>query len=278
MVFVLDQHKKPLMPCTPRRARLLLTRKRAVVHRLSPFTIRLKDRSIQQSTVQPVVLKIDPGSKTTGLALARVEESEEGEVHHALHLAELIHRGEEIRDRLRKRAVYRRRRRSANLRYRPARFLNRRRAPGWLPPSLRSRIDNVVSWASRYRRWVPLMRLEVERVKFDTQRLAESGDLRGRIPARGTGRLGSASVSAGEVRVHVRLLRSRRDALPTGPYPAAQPRWLRPRVQPGAQLPRVQRRQGRSHRRAIRPSRGGGPGQPSPAGCGRRQRHALCAL
>jgi 5-methylcytosine-specific restriction endonuclease McrA len=144
-----------------------------VVHRLSPFTIRLKDRSVQESTLQPVVLKIDPGSKTTGLALARVEETAEGEVHHALHLADLSHRGEEVREHMRKRAVYRRRRRSANLRYRPARFLNRRRPPGWLPPSLRSRIDNVVSWARRYRRWVPLVRLEVERVKFDTQLLQQ---------------------------------------------------------------------------------------------------------
>jgi hypothetical protein len=89
-------------------------------------------------------------------------------VHHGLHLAELTHRGEEIRDRLRKRAGYRRRRRSANLRYRPARFLNRRRPPGWLPPSLRSRIGNVLSWASRYQRWVPLVRIDVERVTFDT--------------------------------------------------------------------------------------------------------------
>ena len=171
MVFVLDRHKKPLMPMTPRRARLLLARKRAVVHRLSPFTIRLKDRSVQESMLQPVTLKIDPGSQTTGLALARVEETGEGEVHHALHLAELSHRGEEIRDHLRKRADYRRRRRSTDLRYRAPRFLNRRRRPGWLPPSLRSRIDNVVSWAKRYRRWTPLVRLEVVRVKFDTQLL-----------------------------------------------------------------------------------------------------------
>ena len=168
MVFVLDKQKKPLMPCTPRRARLLLTRKRAVVHRLSPFTIRLKDRSVQESALQPVVLKIDPGSKTTGLALARVEATEEGEVHHGLHLAELIHRGQEVRERLRKRAGYRRRRRSANLRYRPPRFLNRRRASGWLPPSLRSRIGNVLTWARRYQHWVPLVRIDVERVKFDT--------------------------------------------------------------------------------------------------------------
>jgi 5-methylcytosine-specific restriction endonuclease McrA len=142
-----------------------------VVHRFSPFTIRLKDRSVQQSTLQPVVLKIDPGSKTTGLALARVEETGEGEVHHALHLAELTHRGEQIRERLRKRAGYRRRRRSTNLRYRAPRFLNRRRAPGWLPPSLRSRIGSVLSWAKRYRRWIPLVRVDIERAKFDTQQV-----------------------------------------------------------------------------------------------------------
>ena len=159
------------MPCTPRRARLLLTRRRAVVHRLSPFTIRLKDRTVGESTLQPVVLKIDPGSKTTGLALVRVEETKEGEIHHALHLAELAHRGEEVRERLRKRAGYRRRRRSANLRYRPPRFLNRRRPPGWLPPSLRSRIGNVLTFARRSQHWAPLTRIDVERVKFDTQLL-----------------------------------------------------------------------------------------------------------
>ena len=39
-VFVLDQHKQPLMPCSEKRARLLLSRHRAVVHRIMPFTIR----------------------------------------------------------------------------------------------------------------------------------------------------------------------------------------------------------------------------------------------
>ena len=171
MVFVLDKHKKPLMPCTPRRARLLLTHKRAVVHRLYPFTIRLKDRDVRESVLQPVVLKIDPGSKTTGMALVRAEATEAGEVHHALHLAELSHRGEEVRDHLHRRAVFRRRRRSANLRYRSPRFLNRRRSPGWLPPSLRSRIGNVLSWGKRYQCWVPVQRIDIERVKFDLQLL-----------------------------------------------------------------------------------------------------------
>jgi RRXRR protein/HNH endonuclease len=173
MVFVLDKQKKPLMPCSPRRARLLLTRRRAVVHRLSPFTIRLKARTAGESTLQPVVLKIDPGSKTTGLALARVEETKAGEIHHALHLAELAHRGEEVRERLRKRVGYRRRRRSANLRYRPPRFLNRSRPPGWLPPSLRSRIGNVLTFARRFQHWAPISRIDVERAKFDTQLLQD---------------------------------------------------------------------------------------------------------
>ncbi|MDQ2904169.1 MAG: RNA-guided endonuclease IscB [Ktedonobacteraceae bacterium] len=166
-VFVLDRHHQPLMPCTEKRARVLLTQKRAVVHRVVPFTIRLKDRHLQESTVQPVVLKLDPGSKVTGMALARVEHTKEGEVHHALHLAHLQHRGEAVHLAMGQRARYRRRRRSANLRYRAPRFLNRRRPKGWLPPSLRSRIGNVLTWARRYQQWIPLRRIEVERVKFD---------------------------------------------------------------------------------------------------------------
>ncbi|HEY6409537.1 MAG TPA: RNA-guided endonuclease IscB [Ktedonobacteraceae bacterium] len=166
-VFVVDQHKKPLMPCTEKRARLLLSRRRAVVHRLVPFAIRLLDRQREQSTVQPVALKLDPGSTITGIALVRVERQEAGEIHHALHLANLSHRGTSVHRAMQQRAGYRRRRRSANLRHRPARFQNRRRPCGWLPPSLRSRIGNVLNWVKRYCRWTPVSRLEVERVKFD---------------------------------------------------------------------------------------------------------------
>ena len=169
MVFVLDQHKKPLMPTTPKRARLLLARGRAVVHRVKPFVIRLRDRQVERSALQPVALKIDPGSRTTGMALARIETTPEGEVHHALFLSEVRHRGEEVHEAKRKQAAARRRRRSDNLRHRAPRFLNRRRLPGWLPPSIRSRVDNVVSWTARSRRFAPLSRIEVERVRFDMQ-------------------------------------------------------------------------------------------------------------
>jgi 5-methylcytosine-specific restriction endonuclease McrA len=171
MVFVLDKKKRPLMPCSEKRARLLLQRGRAVVHRLRPFTIRLKDRLLEESVVQPVLLKIDPGSKTTGMVIVRVEETPEGPIHHALHFSEVRHKGEWVADRMRKRAGYRRRRRTANLRHRPPRFDNRRRPKGWLTPCMRSRVGNVLSWAKRYACLVPLRRVDLEYVKFDTQKI-----------------------------------------------------------------------------------------------------------
>ncbi len=72
-VFVLDRSKKPLMPCTEKRARLLLERGRARVHRVQPFTIRLVDRTVEESGTQPLLVKVDPGSKATGIALVRAE-------------------------------------------------------------------------------------------------------------------------------------------------------------------------------------------------------------
>ena len=72
-VFVLDNQGKALMPCTEKRARLLLARGRARVHRLVPMVIRLTDRQIASCDLQPLRLKLDPGSKTTGLALVRFD-------------------------------------------------------------------------------------------------------------------------------------------------------------------------------------------------------------
>ena len=183
-VFVLDRRKRPLMPCSERRARLLLSRKRAVVHRVWPFTIRLKDRSREASQVQPVALKLDPGSKTTGMALVRVEQTQVGEVHHALHLADLSHRGERVHHALQQRAGYRHRRRSAHQRYRVPRFQNRTCPAGWLPPSLRSRIGNILTWTRRYGRFAPVGRIDVERVKFDLA-LMENPELTGVAYQRG---------------------------------------------------------------------------------------------
>jgi len=174
-VLVLDKRKNPLMPCSEKRARLLLSRKQAVVHRLYPFTLRLKNRI--GGTVQPVRLKLDPGSKVTGVALVREAEvvaPATGELQrqaHVLMLAELQHRGQQIREALTQRRAFRRRRRGMNLRYRATRFDNRRKSEGWLPPSLQHRVDSTQSWVNRLCQASPVTALSVERVRFDTQML-----------------------------------------------------------------------------------------------------------
>lgn len=168
-VFVLDKRKAPLMPCSEKRARQLLACGRAVVHKMRPFTIRLKDRLAADSVFQSLQIKIDPGSKATGLAVVR-EESGQPESQAVLCLFELVHRGFQIKQALEERRAFRRRRRN-QLRYRPARFNNRTKPKGWLPPSLQHRVDTTASWVKRTIRLAPVTGIHQELVRFDTQAL-----------------------------------------------------------------------------------------------------------
>src|SRR5215470_16299455 len=103
-VFVLDTHKQALNPVHPGRARLLLKAGKAAVYRRYPFTIMLK-RAVDHPMLQPLRVKLDPGSKITGIALVN---DASGEVVFA---AELTHRGEQIKQTLDKRRAARRSRR-----------------------------------------------------------------------------------------------------------------------------------------------------------------------
>ena len=76
MVFVIDKHKKPLMPCSEKRARKLLDSGRAVVHKYAPFVIRIKDRLQKDSELQDVRIKIDPGSKVDGISAINEDTNE----------------------------------------------------------------------------------------------------------------------------------------------------------------------------------------------------------
>ena len=166
-VFVPDKKKKPMMPCHPARARELLKGGKAVVHKIAPFTLRLKDRV--GGATQPVSVKIDPGSKTTGIAVVREEETDGEKTAHGLHAAEIHHRGAQIKKKLDQRRASRRRRRT-KLRYRKPRFDHRTRPPGWLPPSLRHRVDTTASWVERFRKLAPVSGVSMELVKFDLQK------------------------------------------------------------------------------------------------------------
>lgn len=162
------------MPCSEKRARLLLERGRARLHRVVPFVIRLIDREADRCALQPLRVKLDPGSRTTGLALVRESETVDaatGEIHRAaavLTLLELAHRGQQISEKLTARRAMRRRRRG-NLRYRAPRFLNRRKATSWLPPSLQHRVHTSLAWVQRLQRWAPVTALSSELVRFDMQ-------------------------------------------------------------------------------------------------------------
>lgn len=171
-VFVLDQRKKPLMPCSEKRARKLLESGRARVHRVYPFCIRLIDRQVENSVLQALRLSIDPGSKTTGLALCRMQKEEEADpVMHIHFLMELVHRGQAIKSSLTARAAMRRRRRG-NLRYRAPRFLNRgNKKKGWLAPSLMHRVETTCAWVARIRKLAPITHLAQELVRFDMQKM-----------------------------------------------------------------------------------------------------------
>ncbi len=167
-VLVVDRQKRPLMPCTEKRARLLLDRGRAVVHKRFPFAIRLKDRLARDSEYQPLRVKLDPGSKATGLAITRDSEDASRD-ETVVFLAEIQHRGQQIKSALESRRALRRRRRTANLRYRAPRFDNRTRPAGWLAPSLQHRVDTTVSQVRRLSKLAPISAISQELVRFDMQ-------------------------------------------------------------------------------------------------------------
>src|SRR5919108_1739685 len=100
-VFVLDTKKQPLNPVHPGRARLLLKQGKAAVYRRFPFTLILK-HAVEQPGLHPLRVKLDPGSKTTGIALVN---DQSGQVVWA---AELTHRGEQMKRDLGKRRAVRR--------------------------------------------------------------------------------------------------------------------------------------------------------------------------
>lgn len=161
-VFVLDTNKQILAPCSRWRAHVLLSSGKAAVFRRFPFTIILK-RPVENPVLPPHRLKIDPGSKTTGFALINEQTAR------VVWAAELTHRGQQIKAALADRRAVRRNRRSRKTRYRQPRFLNRTRPAGWLPPSLQSRIENVMTWVQRLSRVCPIAALSQELVRFDTQ-------------------------------------------------------------------------------------------------------------
>ncbi|MFQ6062584.1 MAG: RNA-guided endonuclease IscB, partial [Methanosarcinales archaeon] len=161
LVYVLNKHNQPLMPCSPRKARVLLKEGKVKIVDYEPFTIQLLYGS--SGYRQETVLGIDPGSKKIGIVIV----TEEGKVLYQseIELRQDIHKNMETRKALRRARRYRK------TRYRKARFNNRKKPKGWLPPSLNSKVNVIVGMYDRLSKIIPITRVVVEIAKFDTQKL-----------------------------------------------------------------------------------------------------------
>ena len=145
-------------------ARILLRKKLAIIHKIYPFTIRLRDNSCG-SDDKTYTVKIDPGSKYTGIAIVDNKDS-------VVMLAEIEHRGHLIKRNLGKRRAVRNSRRQRKTRYRAARFLNRTRPEGWLAPSVKSRANNVINFIKKYKKLININKVMIENVSFDVAQMS----------------------------------------------------------------------------------------------------------
>ncbi len=128
-----------------------------------PFTIILK--GVSREPISPIRIKLDPGSKQTGVPL--VDET----TKKVVFAMEIIHRGQAISKSLLSRRAIRRGRRNRNTRYRKPGLPNTTKPEGWLAPSLKHRVLTVETWVNRMRRFAPVSAISMELVRFDMQQM-----------------------------------------------------------------------------------------------------------
>lgn len=195
IVYVLNKHNKPLMPCKPQRARKLIKEKKAKVISYKPFTIKLLYGSYGYT--QNTNLGVDLGSKNIGVAITSQDNVlSKGEIELRQDISSLIET----------KAILRKSRRNRKTRYRKCKFkfrnkrifnapkgtklkslkkesnsknnwrtldnnIDSNRTEGWLPPSIQSRIDNTFFWIDKYYNLLPKCNLSIEVGKFDMAKM-----------------------------------------------------------------------------------------------------------
>lgn len=147
------------MPCTQQKARKLLNSGKAKIYKREPFTIQLLVQTGESK--QEINLGVDAGSKFVGLS-ATTEKME-------LFSAEYKLRND-IVDLISIRRQNRRTRRN-RLRYRQARFQNRKKNKGWLAPSVQHKIDSHINIVNMVHSILPISKIIVEVASFDIQKI-----------------------------------------------------------------------------------------------------------
>ena len=162
-VYVLNKEGKPLMPCKPVIARLLLKEGKAKCIRRTPFTIKLLADTTEYK--QEVVAGMDTGSKTIGCAATA-----NGKV---VYQSEVQVR-QDVSRKMEQRKMYRKTRRGKKTRYRKARWQNRAsmRKEGRLAPSIRSKVDSHLREKKFVESILPVSHWKVETASFDIHKIS----------------------------------------------------------------------------------------------------------
>lgn len=158
-VFVINQRGEPLMPCSNRKSRLLLKEGKAIIYSYLPFTIKLTFATGESN--QLINIGVDTGSKHIGISLRNDDK--------LLQKVDIELR-QDVSDLLTSRRTMRRSRRN-KLRYRQARFLNRAKSKGWLPPSTIFKVNHTIRWIEKYQSKVPKSKLIIEVGNFDIAKM-----------------------------------------------------------------------------------------------------------
>lgn len=161
MVYVLNKDGQPLMP-TNRHGKVkhLLKSGKAKVVKRCPFTIRLLYESTNYT--QNLTLGVDTGSGTIGTAVSKGN----GDI---IYMSEVIVRNN-ITDKMKQRAMYRRNRRYRKTRYRKARWLNRKNSikSDRFSPTMISKLHSHVKEIEYIKSILPITEMVFETGQFDT--------------------------------------------------------------------------------------------------------------
>ena len=157
MIPVLDKGKKPLMPCSEKRARKLLEKGEAKPYWSRGVFCIILQKEPSSRNYQDIVIGIDPGSKFEGFSV-------KSESHTLLNIQ--TEAKTDVKDKVETRRNLRRSRRNRKTRYRPCRF--NRSVGNRIPPSTKSRWVYKLSIINWLRKLYNITHVVVENVKAKT--------------------------------------------------------------------------------------------------------------
>lgn len=161
LVPVLDSRMLPLTPCSPVKARILLSSGKASAYRnkLGVFCIILH-KEVEPKTPK-IIYGIDSGSKFHGISIiSGCKTVLNGMIEAVTHVKKAV----EVR------RIMRRTRRFRNCWRRPARFNNRLTNRKFLPPSTKARWQELLRITKELKRVIPITDIVVEDVKAITKK------------------------------------------------------------------------------------------------------------